>query len=542
MKDLSYNRGGSEAPHFRAGASTMALHQVLEASIEGRGAHPAVIEGNGSGQIDYARLRRLSNRLRDRLASWGIGRGDRVGIYLRKSADGVAAIFGILEAGAAYVPVDPTAPASRNAYIHNNCGVKLVILERRFEAAYQNELSNLGPVPKLIVLESVGGGDNIDAVLGELDAESPAPVARTVQSAPEDLAYILYTSGSTGKPKGVMLTHGNAVSFIDWCTQTFEPRHSDVFASHAPFHFDLSIFDIYVPLKHGASLVLVPEEVGKEPQSLANLIGTRRITVFYSTPSTLGLLVQFGKIPKSDFSSLRMVLFAGEVFPIGHLRSLKQQVPQPRYFNLYGPTETNVCTYYEIPQTVAENRVDPYPIGKICENLESKVVDSAGRVVAPGAEGELCIAGPNVMRGYWALPDLTSKAFLGNDGAGSRWYRTGDIVVEEPDGNYRYVGRRDRMIKKRGYRIELGEIEICLYHHTAVREAAVVALSDESAGVRIKAHLNIGEKGRVSLIELKTFCSKHLPLYMVPDSFEFHGALPKTSTDKIDYQALKQLN
>jgi amino acid adenylation domain-containing protein len=519
----------------------MALHDLLGSSARNRGSHPAIIEGNGSKTLDYAGLARLSDRLRDRLSVLGVQRGDRVGMYLRKSADGVASIFGILKTGAAYVPVDPNAPAFRNAYIHNNCDVKVVLVEKRFEEAYRHELSRLGSLPRMIVLDSVGGGGSLGGALDALDAQSPAPMVTSVDSSRHDLAYILYTSGSTGNPKGVMLSHGNALSFVNWCSDTFQPQPSDIFASHAPFHFDLSILDIYLTLKHGASLVLIHDGVGKEPLGLSKLMSAHRITIWYSAPSILKLLAQFGRISEHDYSSLRMVLFAGEVFPIVHLRSFKQQVPQPRYFNLYGPTETNVCTFYEIPRVIADDRVDPYPIGKTCSNLESKVVDQEGREVTGSVEGELCIAGPNVMQGYWALPEQTARVFMPDDDSGRRWYKTGDIVLEEPDGNYRYLGRRDRMVKKRGYRVELDEIEVCLYRHAAIREAAVIAIPDEATGIKVKAHLNVESAKRLSIIELKNFCSQYLPLYMIPDIFVFHQSLPKTSTDKVDYQTLKNM-
>ena len=193
-----------------------------------------------------------------------------------------------------------------------------------------------------------------------------------------DLAYILYTSGSTGKPKGVMLSHENGVSYVDWCTEVFEPDANDRFSSHAPFHFDLSILDIHVPLKHGATLVLIGEDIGKDPERLAALIAEQRISIWYSAPSILGLLAQFGKLDRHDYSALRLVLFAGEVFAVKHLRALTVQLPKPRYFNLYGPTETNVCTYYEVMLPVPEDRVVPYPIGKTCSHLRCKVVDTDG--------------------------------------------------------------------------------------------------------------------------------------------------------------------
>lgn len=520
----------------------MALHDIIAAAVRDRGPLPAVVESSGA-HLDYATLGALSDRLRDRLVVANVVRGDRVGIYLRKSADSVASMFGILKAGAAYVPVDATAPASRNAYIHHDCGVRVVLIEKRFAEAYREELAKLGgPAIPFIVLEGVGGGTPLAAALTQLDSGGVAPAVPNVRSEPDDLAYILYTSGSTGKPKGVMLSHRNAEAFIDWCSDVFQPRADDIFSSHAAFHFDLSILDIYLPLKHGARLVVIPEDVGKQPLALSKLIHDHRLTIWYSAPSILSLLAQFGRIAEHDYSRVRIVLFAGEVMPIVHLRSFQRQVPQPRYFNLYGPTETNVCTYHEIPSSIPDERADPYPIGRTCAHLESKVVDPDARTVARGAEGELCIAGPNVMQGYWNLPQQTAAGFLAEDATGTRWYKTGDIVVEESGGVYRYVGRRDRMVKKRGFRVELGEIEACLYRHPSIREAALVALPDDSAGVHVRAHLSISSDKRPSLIELKGFCSQSLPLYMIPDSFAFHDALPKTSTDKIDYQRLKTLN
>ena len=297
--------------------------------------------------------------------------------------------------------------------------------------------------------------------------------------------------------------------------------------------------DIYVPLKHGATLVLVGEDTGKDPARLAALIEERKLTVWYSAPSIFSLLAQYGDLDKRALSSLRLVLFAGEVFPVKHLRAVKSLVPQLRYYNLYGPTETNVCTCYEIPSVVPADRTEPYPIGKTCEHLLSRVVDGDGRDVPSGDEGELCITGSGVMQGYLNLPEQTARAFLVDD-AGRRWYRTGDVVRADADGDYVFLGRRDRMVKRRGYRVELGEIEAGLYRHPAIREAAVVAIASDEAGLRIRAFLSCREGQRPSLIQLKRFCAEHLPLYMVPDTFDIIDALPKTSTDKVDYQRLKE--
>ena len=499
----------------------------------------AAVEDPAHGSITYGDLSALSDRLRDRLVQCGVRPGDRVGIYLRKSIDAVASIFGALKAGGAYVPVDPWAPPARNAYILNDCAVTVAIVEKRFLEALRAELARLGRVPTLLVLDGTEGGRSLAAALEQADTGSAAPPAQTVTPASDDLAYVLYTSGSTGRPKGVMLSHRNALSFIDWCSDTFRPDASDRCSSHAPFHFDLSVLDLFMSIKHGATVVLIGEDVGKDPTHLASLMAERRLTIWYSAPSILSLLAQHGKLEQHDLAALRLVLFAGEVFPVKHLRALQRLLPHPRYVNLYGPTETNVCTSYEIPVPIPDGRTEPFPIGTTCAHLRTKVVDEQGREVPPGQEGELVVSGPGVMHGYWNLPEQSARAFFENESA--QWYRTGDVVVQAPDGTYTFLGRRDRMVKRRGYRVELGEIEARLYSHPNVKEAAVVALPDEEGATQIKAHLVWAADRAPSLIELKRFCAERLPLYMVPDVFSFHDGLPKTSTDKVDYQRLKDL-
>jgi amino acid adenylation domain-containing protein len=520
--------------------ATTALHHYLRESARRVPEHVAVVEP-GAGTITYAAIDKLSDQVCDWLRTSGVQPGDRVGLYLRKSIDAVAAIYGILKAGAAYVPVDAGAPPSRNAYILHNCAVSALVVETRFEEQLKAEHASLSdaPLPPTLRLGTVGAGRGVSSALQQSGVRRSVDRYAAAPTAAGDLAYILYTSGSTGRPKGVMLSHDNAVSFVDWCSELLRPQAGDRFSSHAPFHFDLSILDIHVSIKHGATLVLVGEDVGKDPERLAQLIAAERITIWYSAPSILALLGQFGKLGECDLSALRIILFAGEVFPIKHLRALTQLLPDRRYINLYGPTETNVCTFHEVRLPIADAQSQPVPIGVSCSHLQCKVVNEQGAAVAAGDEGELVVAGRGVMQGYWALPEQTARAFL-IDGAGQRWYRTGDLVFEDKDGNYVYVGRRDRMVKRRGYRVELGEIESGLYRHPLVKEAAVVAVADEDAGVRIKAFLSCQQAKRPSLIEMKRFCAQHLPLYMIPDVFVWQEALPRTSTDKLDYQRLAE--
>jgi amino acid adenylation domain-containing protein len=513
------------------------LLDYLSGSVARRRTHVAAEEGT-EGAITYGELDALSDRVRDRLRQLGVGRGDRVGVYLPKSIDALAAIIGAMKAGAAYVPVDAEAPAWRSAYILHDCAVRVAFVEESRLDAWSLETRAIGDLPSTIVLNGTGGGRTLEAALTRLDdTDGPAPATLTEPVGGDDLAYLLYTSGSTGKPKGVMLTHRAATGFVDWCSRTFQPSEHDRFSSHAPFHFDLSILDLYLPMKHGATVVLIGSAQGKEPSGLAELIASRKLTVWYSTPTVLTLLAQYGKMERHDYSALRTVHFAGEVFPVKHLRHVQAKLPQAAFFNLYGPTETNVCTWYPIPAHIPAERDTPFPIGWVCDHLAARVVDENMVEVPVGAEGELCIAGDNLLQGYWNLPDRMSTAFL-DAPDGRRFYRTGDIVVDDGAGCFTYVSRRDRMVKRRGYRIELGEVESGLYRHEHIREAAAIAVKDADGGVRIRAFIASDDDNPLSLIELKRFCTQAIPPQMIPDEFVFRTALPKTSTDKIDYQRL----
>ena len=501
------------------------LSELLEKSAAEYPQNIALMDLKG-GRFTYAQLQETANRISRLLLKNGLLPGDRVGIYAHKSIRSVYSIFGIIHAGGAYVPVDSQSPPARNAYILNDCSVKFIVIEESFLQSLGLHLSKTPAVIEqledgLLLIE----GPNVGPGNPDFDAK--------------ELAYILYTSGSTGTPKGVMYPQEGALAFVDWCSEVFPGHDKDIFSSHAPFHFDLSIFDLYVSLKHGACLILIDEETGKQPMLLAELISQRKISVWYSTPSVLTLLVKFGKMEKFDYPDLRLVLFAGEVFPVKHLSALKSIWKNPRFFNLYGPTETNVCTYYEIPTKIPADRTTPFPIGKSCSHVKCAVFDDSGNPITAGNEGELCVSGP-IMSGYWNRPERTAAAFLMDD-SGTGWYKTGDIVRQDDDENFAYVSRKDRMVKRRGFRVELGEIESAFYKHPAVTEAAAVAAQDTDGAVLIKVFLQVSDKEQASVIRMKQFAVENLPNYMIPDRFVFLSSLPKTSTDKMDYQKLVTL-
>lgn len=466
----------------------------------------------GITEITYRELDRRSDEVAEILLEEIPGQNARVAFLLPKSIDSVVSVFAILKSGHAYLPLDFEAPQERNEFIIRDCGAAGLI------------------VPEGHILSGSASQMFYKRIrLGETDLLLFA--ARPPLYPVRNLAYILYTSGSTGKPKGVMFTHGNALSFIDWCSSVFLPSEESVFSSHAPFHFDLSILDIYLCIKHGGKLVLIDSQTGKNPRALAHLIEEKKITHWYSTPTILKLMLNYGRIERHDHSSLQMVLFAGEVFPVEPLKKLTKAWPHARFFNLYGPTETNVCTYYEVILPVAEEQNAPFPIGRVCSHLKGILVETGENKM------ELCIAGPAVTQGYWNDADRNKAAFLEKEG--DRWYRTGDVISENGEGEYIYMGRIDRMVKKNGFRVELGEIENVLHLQESVADAAVLAKTDENYSCTIFAFIQPKEQGITDPLTLKSFCLSILPHYMIPDHFIFLEKIPKTSTDKTDYQSLK---
>jgi acyl-coenzyme A synthetase/AMP-(fatty) acid ligase len=266
-----------------------------------------------------------------------------------------------------------------------------------------------------------------------------------------------------------------------------------------------------------------------------------RLSVWYCTPSSLVLMLTRGALDKQDLSSLRVLLFAGEVFPNKYLRQLMALAPQARYANLYGPTETNVCTWLEV--TSPPEGEAPLPIGRACPFDETLVLDTSLRPVPEGGIGELWVRGASVMQGYWGKPERTALSLQTLDiapGIRDKAYRTGDMVRARPDGNLEFLGRRDHQVKTRGYRVELGEIEARLASHPAVNEAVVVAVPDDEVTNRLKAIVVTVDNAVVGADELKQYCAATLPRYMVPETVEFRAQLPRTSGGKLDRRLLNK--
>jgi amino acid adenylation domain-containing protein len=489
------------------------LYDLLRQAAERAPDHPAIsFQGR---EVTYGQMLEDSDRTASLLAEQGAAPGRRVAFCFRKSPEALIALFAIIRTGAAYVPLDPAWPAERQQTVCQEAGIELWV-------------GNVQP----------GFPGLRHTVLATPESGFPPrglPRAAAERGEPErGVANILYTSGSTGRPKGIEITTLSLLHFSQWAVDYFEIGPADRVANHAPYNFDLSTLDIFAAVRAGATMCPVPEEVKVLPYQMARFIAQQRITIWYSVP--FALIAMLPKLGAHDLSRLRHVIFAGEVMPKPALQELARALPHARFTNLYGPTETNVCTFHGvIPEDLASE--ESVPIGRAISDTRLWLVDEHGESVPEGTAGELLVAGPTLTTGYFGDAELTARRLVPAPDGDGLAYRTGDLVVPRPDGVLLFRGRIDRMIKCRGYRIEPGEVEAVLGQHPRVREAAVL-LAVRPDGDRLEACLACDPAEQPSETELAEWCQRSLPAYMVPDSWRFFPALPRTDRDKIDLQRL----
>lgn len=481
---------------------------------------PAIVEENRV--TSFGELFEQSVSLALRFVEHGIQKQDRIALVLPKTTEAIVSVFASLLAGSVYVPIHPQWPKERIETTLADCAARLVI-----EGDKQADKEGDSLPPRITDREtgasipwqaSAPSGTVIEDALPRVDAGDPA--------------LILFTSGSTGQPKGVVLSHRAVSAFVRWSAREFRIGPTDRIACPSPLSFDLSTFDIFNMALCGATCVLVPGHIVWMPRFLVQFVRQARITCWYSVPSILAGMLHDGRLADHEYPGLRVVLFAGEVFAGPYVARLQAAVPRAICANLYGPTETNVVTWYRVPHDFDGSQ--PLPIGQPCPYATMTVDVPTGELLAGGA---------SLMSGYWNRPEDTQRVFVTVEG--KRYYRTGDRVSLAPDGNYLFLGRLDRQIKRRGFRIELGEIEAALLRQKDILEAAAVAaevdVDDGQMGTSIIAFVRARSAGAVTLVEAKAHCARTLPPYMVPDRIVFLNAMPKGSRGKIDYQVLAKI-
>lgn len=525
------------------------IHELLRSSAKKTPESPAVLGPKES--LSYAELDAQSDALAQHLVASGVGPGTPVGVAMHKCVASIVGVYGILKAGACYVPIDAFAPAHRSAAIIANTELRYLLTTPDRLATLATELKN-----------STGGASLQQIFVPtepKADVTPPAGTTCTVwdRAAPSvslpavtdtHLAYVLHTSGSTGAPKGVAITHRNALCFVESAAQYWDVVSDDRLCSQAPLHFDLSVFDLYVAAYAGASIVLIPEFYAAFPKKMASAIDSQGITIWNSVVSTLTLMMERGKPEAASFDSLRSVIFSGEVMPVRYLRRLHQHMQNAAFYNVYGQTEANSSLVYAVERdAIPENDDWKVPLGTTLPNFDVFVLGADGNEVThPGERGELLVRAHTVAAGYWGNPTLSRDKFItdprpGQRESGAPVYRTGDVAYLGDDSNYYFGGRTDDMIKSRGYRIELGEIDLALLSCNGVESAVAIAIPDEEVGNRILAFATVAPDSGLDDKAILAHCRDRIPKYMVPEALYVKADLPRTSTNKIDRNVLRSL-
>jgi amino acid adenylation domain-containing protein len=525
---VAWNQTQVDQPH-------QCIHQLFEAQVERTPDNIAVVFEQH--QLTYQELNSQANQLANYLQKLGVAPDVPVGIYLERSVAMVVGLLGILKAGGSYVPLDPSYPQDRLTYMLANSQVKVLI-------GSQQLVAGLPKSDTQVVY--------LDADWSKIDQENSANLGSEVRL--EHLGYTIYTSGSTGLPKGVAMTQRALCNLIAWqiAQPTANPRATTL--QFTPISFDVSFQEIFATCCAGGTLVLVTNEIRRDPFALLNLLDRAGIERLFLPFVALQQLAEAAVNSQSFPRQLRAVITAGEQLQMTPaIRKFFGNMPDCTLHNHYGPSESHVVTSFTLTSPVENWSVLP-PIGRPIANTQLYVLDSQMQPVPIGVAGELYIGGDCLAREYFQRPELTAERFIPNpfdlshespSGRAQRLYKTGDLVRYLHDGNIEYLGRIDNQVKIRGFRIELGEIETLLSEHPTILQTTVVAREDSPGHKRLVAYCVTTEPERLrpgdsysQIDELRSFIAQKVPSYMVPTFFVILSALPMTPSGKVDRRAL----
>ncbi len=453
-------------------------------------------------------------------------RHEPVIVYLEKGVNIPVSFFGIAYSGNFYSPVDTVLPKARVSVMLSVLQPKLAITRRVLSKA----LDDAGYKGERLFIEDICPAEDDEAVVTSARSD------RGEISGAEDLLYVLFTSGSTGIPKGVSITHRSVINYIEWADSVFSFTEEDSFGNQAPFYFDNSILDIYCAAKSGAALYIIPKHLFAQPVPLLSYLKEHGITTIFWVPSALIVPAKLHAFRNVDLtSSLKRVLFCGEVMPARHLSRWRAALPEVRYANLYGPTEiTDACAYYIVDRDFADN--EPVPIGKPIRGVEMYLIaeeDGKIRRVSEGESGEICVAGVCLSPGYYHNPEKTREVFVQNPFSHGLMYKTGDIGRYNARGELEYISRKDFQIKHLGHRIELGEIE------TAADSVAGVSRSCALYDAARHKIVLFAETGIASSF-IEESLALLLPDYMMPNKIIIMDEIPINCNGKIDRTLLQE--
>jgi amino acid adenylation domain-containing protein len=474
-------------------------------------------------RISYGELNRRANQFARHLQSLGVGTEAKVGVLLERSPRLVAALLGTLKAGGVYVPLDPQYPQERLGFMMEDAGVSVLITQAGLH-------EKLPPHQARIV--------DLETSCAGIEQESVENLNLRID--PGQAAYIIFTSGSTGRPKGVMVEHRQLLNTLQAGHAALNFTPDDCMPCLAPFSFDISLFELLIPLVTGGRCLLASGREMLDASAASKVL--KEATVIHAVPSLMRRLMSFAVDNRAgNDARLRQLLVGGDAVPPELIEEMHQAIPSAQVTVLYGPTEaTMICA----GSTVArEQKLSHQLVGRPLSNTIIRLLDGQGNLVPVGIDGELCIGGASVARGYLNRLELTAQKFAPDPfskNAGARLYRTGDLGRYLPDGTIIFTGRSDEQVKVRGFRIELGEIEAALQEHEGIHECIAVAREDTPGDKRLIAYLvaETPEGMTLNTSELRSFLKERVPEYMLPSAFVFLVQLPLTPNGKVDKKAL----
>lgn len=496
------------------------VHSFLEESAAQTPDKTALV--CGEQRLTYAQIDAMANRLAQALLANGVGRGDRVLLFLPNSVELVVGIFATLKANAVFVPVNHSTKVDKLQFLAQDCrAAGIVTWQRQTQTAVslQQSIPSLNTV--VIVGDAPDGCLSFAAVQADYEAERPS--CHTID---QDLACLIYTSGSTGEPKGVMSAHNNVVFAASSIISYLQNQPDDIVLNLLPLSFDYGLYQLLMTFKFGGTLVL--ERSFAYPAQIFKRIAAEKVTGFPLVPTIAAILLQMD-LSSYDFSSLRYITNTAAALSPSHITALKEKFPQATLFSMYGLTETK-RTLYLPPEQLAKR---PNSVGIPIPGTEAWVEDvETGKRLGPGEIGELVIRGSHVMRGYWEKPEKTAERFRPGSIPGERLCYSGDLFRVDNEGFFYFVGRKDDIIKSRGEKVAPKEIENVLFSLDGVVETAVIGIPDPVLGEAIKAFI-VPKDDTLSEKDVLRHCRQHLEDFMVPQQIEFRDALPKSSNGKI---------
>ncbi len=513
------------------------VHHMLRTSAARYPDKEAVVHQDE--RLSYAELQSRVQSLACGLIEAGVKRGERVGIYLGPSVPQVVSIFGVSMAGAVFVPVNHTLVADQVVHIANDCSMRGLITTASKLESLEPVLDRMSSVEFVVIVPDCAAPAITKPTFDYSQwLAKPATGLKDICIS-KDLAAILYTSGSTGKPKGVMLSHANVLAGATIVSTYLEITDKERILAVLPFSFDAGMNQLTTAVQRGATIVLINFVFARQ---IVDMLLKEKITGLAGVPTVWTLLAQPASgLQKQEIPTLRYITNTGGAMPQPVLKILRSALPKTRVFLMYGLTEAFRSTY--LPPEELDRR--PTSMGKAIPDTEILVVNADGKLCQPGEVGELVHRGPTVSMGYWGNKEATDKVLRPNPLAleqhldHEKVCYSGDLVKMDEDGFLYFVGRRDTMIKSSGFRISPTEVEEILYQSGRVKQAAVIGIPDEILGQAVKAFVVAKDGVEIDSDELMAFCVEKMPRYMTPKYLEILREMPRTSSGKIDYPALR---